>query len=245
MKMNNHSTGLRLAGASALLLILGGCASISVQPGTETAATAMPQKIYVAEFFTARGEFNVDRDGAELVTFKDGLQKILQAAQVADLTNRLVPAAPAPAHLGDRPRHAWLIAGEFTKVNQGSRFLRATIGLGLGGTKLETTVSVYDLNTPGSPPFLTFATTGGSNAEPGAITAASTDPVDLAIEVAAGGASGFFHGLTEDTKRTAREITAEVSDVMYRRGWIPESDWIKPKAYSGDDSEKASNKGVP
>ncbi len=47
--------------------------------------------------------------------------------------------------------------------------------------------------------------------------------------MAAGGAGGIAHGLTEDTARTAREITAELSDYMYRSGWISKDKWIEPK----------------
>jgi hypothetical protein len=216
-----------------LLCALAGCASISVQPGTESAVMRQPQKIYVSEFSVARGEFNVDRQDAELATFKTELQKVLQVAQVVDLNHRLVPAENAPRRLGSYPQAAWLVTGEFTKVNQGSRFLRAAFGFGLGGTKLETRVYVYDLSEPGHGPFLTFATTGGSNAEPGAITSFATDPMTLAVQIALSGASGFSHGITEDTKRTAREITAELSDVMYRRHWISKDKWIEPKKYGG------------
>ena len=70
----------------------------------------------------------------------------------------------------------WLIRGEFTRVNQGSRLLRSTIGFGAGGTKVETNVYVYDLSKSSTTPFLTFSTSGGSNAEPGAITGLATDP---------------------------------------------------------------------
>jgi hypothetical protein len=45
----------------------------------------------------------------------------------------------------------------------------------------------------------------------------------------ASGAGGIAHGLTEDTARTAREITAELSDYMYRNGWISKDKWIAPK----------------
>jgi hypothetical protein len=186
----------------------------------------------VAEFSTAHGQFNVDRDGHDLVVFKKGVQKILQAAQIADLNERLIPAAAAPRFPWDHPRHGWLIRGNFTLVNQGSRFLRAAIGFGAGGTKLETQVSVYDLSVSDRQPFLTFTTTGGSNAEPGAITSFATDPLDIVIQVALSGIGGISHGVTEDTKRTAREITAELSDVMYRRHWISKDAWIKPKQYS-------------
>ena len=44
--------------------------------------------------------------------------------------------------------------------------------------------------------------------------------------------SGVAHGLSEDTARTAREITAKFSDYMYKRGWITEDQWIKPKQQS-------------
>jgi len=117
------------------------------------------------------------------------------------------------------------VRGEFVKVQQGSRLLRSAVGFGAGGTKLETRVEVYDLAQNSTTPFLTFSTTGGSGAEPGAILAVSADPLQIAI----GGVTGAAHGLSEDTKRTAREITAEFSDYMYKRGWISEDQWIKPK----------------
>jgi hypothetical protein len=222
-------TALRLLLGAALLLVLAACASVSVQSGTETSTAEKPARIYVAPFATARAEFNVDRDGAELAEFKKDLQNILQVAQVADISNRLLAAAPEPKHPRGEPQHAWLIQGQFVLVNQGSRLLRTTIGFGAGGTKLKTRVFVYDLARPGSPAFMTFSTTGGSNAEPGAVTSFATDPLDLAVQIALSGVSGFSHGLSEDTKRTAREITAELSNYLYSRHWIPEDKWIPPK----------------
>ena len=59
----------------------------------------------------------------------------------------------------------------------------------------------------------------------------ATDPLTLVIE-AAGGAGNVAHGVSEDTARTAREITAELSDYMYQHGWIMEDEWIKPKIYT-------------
>jgi len=178
----------------------------------------------------ANGDFKVDREGAELDEFKQNLQAMMQTASVTDLSHRLITAVPAARDQGFQPENAWLIRGRFTKVNQGSRLLRGAIGFGAGGTKMETNVSVYDLNQNSNTPFLTFSTTGGSNAEPGAVTGAATDPVVLAIGVVASGAGGVAHGLTEDTARTAREITAELSDYMYRSGWISKDKWIEPKS---------------
>jgi hypothetical protein len=216
----------------ALILALASCASISVDKTARQATPQMPQKIYVADFDVANGNFKVDREGAELAEFKQSLRIMMRAGMVTDLSHRLIPAVPTTKEQGFQPENAWLIRGEFTKVNQGSRLLRGAIGFGAGGTKMETNVYVYDLNQSTNTPFLTFSTTGGSNAEPGAVTGGATDPVVSAIGMAASGAGNFAHGLTEDTARTAREITAELSDYMYRSGWISKDKWIEPKKLS-------------
>ena len=212
-------------------VVLTGCASISVQSGTAYATKQKPQVVYVEAFSTDKGEFNVDRDSTDLAAFKTDLQQMMTAGITTDLSKRLIPAAAAGTNDFAARENAWLIRGEFVKVNQGSRLLRGAIGFGAGGTKLETRVQVYDLSTGNPTPFLTFATTGGSNAEPGALPTLATDPLSLVIE-AAGGAGNVAHGVTEDTTRTAREITAELSDYMYRSHWISEDKWIPPKAYS-------------
>jgi len=224
----NHPGG-RIGILLMLAFGLAGCASISVEPHSETIIHRMPEEIYVNAFATGQGEFNVDREGAELREFKINLQQMLATAMAGDLSGRLIPASVTKQKFWDHPETAWLIRGRFVRVNQGSRLLRGAIGFGMGGTKLETRIEVYDLSGDQTQPFLVFSTTGGSNAEPGAITAIATDPLTIAVEAVAGGAGGIAHGLTEDTKRTAREITAELSDYMYRRGWIPKSEWIKPK----------------
>ncbi len=223
---------LKSTSGLALILALASCASVSVQKTAEQATLKMPQKIYVADFDVANGNFKVDREGAELIKFKQNLQAMMQTGLVTDLSHRLIPAVSTSKKQGFQPENAWLIRGEFTKVNQGSRLLRGAIGFGAGGTKVETNIYVYDLNQSTNTPFLTFSTTGGSGAEPGAITGVATDPVVVAIQVVASGAGGVAHGLTEDTARTAREVTAELSDYMYRSGWISKDKWIEPKKVS-------------
>jgi len=216
----------------ALAVILAGCASISVQPHSETSHAQKPTRIYVAEFSTRHGEFNVDREKVELRDFKTNLKSMLQMAMVTDLSKRLIPAENAPSTGNLLGHHAWLIRGEFIRVNQGSRLLRGAIGFGAGATKLETKVSVYDLDVSDEKPFLTFSTTGGSNAEPGAITGAWTDPVTAVVGVGLSGIGNIAHGVTEDTHRTAREITAVLSDYMFRHHWIDADKWIHPKQYT-------------
>jgi hypothetical protein len=211
---------------------LTGCASISVKPGTDEVTKKPPQKVYVEPFDAATGDFKVDRDGAELAVFKSDLQKMMATGISYDLTKRLIPAANAEPKAHYKAANVWVIRGQFVRVEQGSRLLRGAIGFGLGATKLVCDVQVYDLTNGPSLPFLTFTTTGGSNAEPGAITAIATDPLTIAIEAVTGGAGNVAHGLTEDSARTAREITAELSNYMYHRGWITEDKRVTPKLYS-------------
>jgi hypothetical protein len=206
-------------------LALASCASVSVEESTDSVRRKMPEMVYVKTFTTAHSDFEVDRTGRELSDFKKNLQLMLKTATVADLTDRLLPAVAETNADHFRSQNAWLVCGRFKTVKQGSRLLRSAIGFGAGGTKVETYVEVYDLAEDPGTPFLTFDTSGGSNAEPGAILAFTTDPVQLAI----GGVSGAAHGLSEDTKRTAHEITAELSDYMHTRGWISDGQWIKPK----------------
>ncbi len=114
----------------------------------------------------------------------------------------------------------WVISGQFTRVNQGSRALRVVVGLGAGGTKMETAVQVFDSAAPGHEPALAFRTTGGSGAKPGVfVGAASTGPaafVGLGLNVV----GGSQPGVTEDTRRTARMITAYLSEDLAQRGYL-------------------------
>jgi hypothetical protein len=211
----------------ALFMALGltSCASVSVEDGAQRITQTKPKMIYVLDFDTVSGDWQVDRQGNQLADLKRELQLLLQQTMCDDLSNRLIYAQAGTKADWANTQNAWLICGQFTTVNQGSRALRGTIGLGAGGTKLEAEVQVYSLSHDSGTPFLTFKTSGGSNSEPGAAFTMSTAPVTLAI----GAASGVSHGLSEDTKRTAREITAALSNYMYERGWIGKDQWIEPK----------------
>ncbi|MEI9999023.1 MAG: hypothetical protein WDO13_07570 [Verrucomicrobiota bacterium] len=49
------------------------------------------------------------------------------------------------------------------------------------------------------------------------------------IGLAIKGVAGAARGLTSDTARTSREITAEISEYMFVHQWIPKSKYIQPK----------------
>jgi hypothetical protein len=208
----------------AVIAALSGCASVSVKQGATYAVPHMPQQIYVEGFDTTQGEWNVDRQDTDLADFQQNLQNMLSTGISTDLTNKLIPASVTSSAQSLAPQNAWVIRGEFVRVNQGSRALRAIVGFGAGGTKLETVVHVYDLQAGYSGiPFMSFATTGGSGALPGAV--ASGGPIGAAVS----GVAGSAKGLTHDAERTSRMITAQISEYMYRSGWITKDQYIAPK----------------
>jgi hypothetical protein len=72
-------------------------------------------------------------------------------------------------------------------------------------------------------PFLSFNTTGGSGAEPGA----ATNPIPFSSAPTALLATRT--GITDDAHRTARMITAAVADYQVQRGWLSPDKVQKPK----------------
>ncbi len=206
-----------------------------------------PKRIYVVPFSAPAENLRADREGAELAAFQQDIAALLSEELAEQINNNLLPteiiADPSQLPRSD----AWLIVGQFDRVEQGSRALRAIFGFGLGGTKLVTTSIVYDLAPPTVVPILSIRTSGGSNAPPGAAAnltglvalgpggiagltiATGTQVVLGAGRLAVGTGIGIFPGLTADIRRTAREITATLSEFSYKKGWIPEEQTMRAK----------------
>ena len=136
--MNRLFRGLMVS--TGVVLMLTGCASISVQPGSQYATKQMPKKVYVEVFSTDKAVINADREGKELAEFKTGLQNMMMAGITEDMTERLVPAVDGRKHHPKPGENAWVVRGQFVQVNQGSRALRGIVGFGAGGTKMLTKV---------------------------------------------------------------------------------------------------------
>jgi Domain of unknown function (DUF4410) len=208
--------------AIGLLWGLVGCASVGVRNPAQAANPKLPKQIFVADFDTSKGTFHVSRSGDQLVTLQQKTANVLANYLVADLTKSVVPASRQDGSRKTRT-DAWLITGEFVRVNEGSRALRGLIGAGAGGTKMETIVRVYDLSHLSKEPVLQFETSGGSNAEPGAVLGGMFGALPNALRNAGA------RGVTDDTARTAREITAMVADYYAKNGGQPSGPSVKPK----------------
>jgi len=204
------------------LILLSSCASVSVKGEQRTAGkpAQKPAKIYVADFDTTKGVYKiVGAESKDPETFKKKIAGLLTTYTVKGVSDHVVPAQQAASTHG-LPKSGWLVTGEFVRVCTGSRLLRAGVGLGAGGSKMETRVSVIDLAGNGKP-FLTFETTGGSNAMPGLLE--SSGPGSAVISMT----TQSMMGVTDDAARTSRMIAGELNTYMVERGWLS-----KDKKYS-------------
>lgn len=224
------TAGLVLAGA---LLGLSGCASISVANIRDTGPNPperAPDEVLVLPFALNEDGLRVDRKGKDFETFRAELQTRLEEHLIKYLTKHVAPARVISPQDALPRGNYWLLSGRFARINQGSRFLRSTLGLGAGGTKMETIVVVQDLS--GSTPkrFLAFETTGGSNISQG-IGGVATLPVSgpMALTSLFNAVDGIRSGVSFDTMRTAREIAATLSDYLYLRNAISKKKHLQPK----------------
>lgn len=173
--------------------------------------------------------FRVDRNQKDLSEFITKERKALAEALVAQLSKHIAPAELL-AEGSPVPRgNYWLVRGVYDRVNQGSRALRIGVGFGAGGTKLETRVQVVDLSGREPAPFLSMLTTGGSGMAPGAWMAFTPAFVFFWPGAVANAGGASLGGLTVDRKRTAREVTAVLSEYCFENHLIPERRTRRPK----------------
>jgi hypothetical protein len=211
--------------------LLAGCASVSVgniHP-KGTPPKSLPKRIYVREFEAPPDVFHVDRNDERLKEFVKKERHLLAVDLAGQLSKYIVPAEILPEGKPLPKGNYWLLQGVYDRVDQGSRALRIGLGFGAGGTKLETRAVFSNLSTGTPSPFLSLLTTGGSGIAPGAWAAftpagAFYFPGALAN---AGGAS--LGGLSVDRNRTAREVTATLSEYCFQQHLIPERRTRRPK----------------
>ncbi len=217
---------LRFLLAGSLAAGLCSCASVSVtnvitlenQPPVR-----MPRGIFVRPFEFDEGTVRVDREGRKLDDFEKALQDNLTTELVARFRKYLAPSDGLPATAGVPAGDYWVVTGKFTRINQGSRALRSTLGFGAGGTKLDVSATVSNHASGEAKPFVLIQSTGGSNAMPGAIVGVIAWPMILS------GGEGLVAGVTADARRTSKEISAALAQYLKQRGVEVSSEAPKPK----------------
>lgn len=194
--------------------IFSGCASVSLskREWIEPAAPA-PERILVGPFTLDRGNARVGREGGGFAEFEGEFLREFSGRLAERLSKHVAPAEVLETD-GKIPKgRVWVVRGHFTRLNQGSRALRAFVGFGLGGTKTEARFEVFRAGSRGRlEKIAEFETTGGSNAEPGALFSSPFGAGPrLVTQLAAS-------GLSADARRTARMVTAAISEKLHSRG---------------------------
>jgi hypothetical protein len=227
---------LRFVVMSLLTCLLTGCASVSVKRTLSgfCSPSQLPERIYVEKFQAPPLHFQVNRKGKDLSTLIENERTQLAKDLVVRLSKHIAPAVLLEP--GEEPPtgNVWLLTGSFEMVQEGSRLLRAGIGLGLGKTKMETEVKLLYLSLQWRDPvFLTIKTTGGSGIAPGA--AAAFTPIGPFVLsnalINAGGSLGgaLGSGVSIDRRRTAREIVAAISEYSVHHDLISKKRGLHPK----------------
>lgn len=216
-----------------LALLATSCASVSVdnlRRFNTISPLNPPKEILIVPFLLPDEALRVDRKGEELKQFKTDLQSYLSSELAERLGKHIAPARILTS-TDALPRGDFLlVSGKFLTVQQGSRLLRSTVGLGAGASKMETLVSVYDLSGESSTPVLRFETTGGSNISQGiggVAMAPFTGP--MALTSLFNVLDGARSGVSFDATRTSREITATISEHLHKKGVLKNKKRLVPK----------------
>ena len=135
-------SALRGIGLALTAWLVAGCASVSVKEDAWTQERlAMPERIYVKNYEVPPDVLAVDRSGEDLEEFRRMTAENFTRELCDRISKWIAPAVPFQE--GVRPeKSAWVVEGRFLRLNQGSRLLRSVVGLGAGGTKMETSTVV-------------------------------------------------------------------------------------------------------
>jgi hypothetical protein len=214
--------------ATAALVTLTSCSSVSVYnvQKKDVRITQRPTQIFVAPFAAPLRAFQLgERTPAEKSVLRDEIVRNLAHSTAGQLRIHAARASVIRDFQQLTPG-SWLVRGEILKVDQGSRALRAVIGLGAGRTAMRTRVTVYGVTSVGLVPLIRFNTTGASGMEPGVALGVATGGVGTAVSAASAAGSllmSSLPGVSSDIDRTSYEIAAVVSVYLQNNGLLESS----------------------
>ncbi|MFZ4682744.1 MAG: DUF4410 domain-containing protein [Terrimicrobiaceae bacterium] len=222
-----HSIPSHIVLGLALTVLFTGCSSVSVtesQFPPPPSKLVTPPQIFITPFTFAPSSLRVDREGESLRTFENGVSNQMADRLAQRLTKHIAPASVLAVGGQNPATDSWIVEGEFTRINQGSRALRSIIGFGAGGTKMESTTKVFRVGPSKKREFIALIkTSGGSNAEPGALVGGVFGAGPRGILRAA------TSGVSADSRRTARTITATLSERLAADGALLPAPALRPK----------------
>jgi hypothetical protein len=231
----------RILMAAASAFLVTGCAPTSVQTTYQRDVQLQPpERILVYDFTGQASDVHLDRGiGAQLEDMtSDRTQTQMEieigrkAARILsqELIQRLSDMGmPAERAIGAPTRwgHSLVIEGQFVSIDQGNRTERVVIGLGVGGSDMQTRVQIYTTTPHGLEQLQDFATNVASGYKPGMAetmgvgAAAGTLAASTAVGAGLGVASEAFSADVEaEAKRTAKAVAERLQAYFVQQGWL-------------------------
>jgi hypothetical protein len=222
-------------------LALPACAPTSVQATYQrNAPVPRPERVLVYDFTGSADEVHLDRGvGAQLEDMTSSQTQTQQQLEIGraaarTLSQELVQhlndmGLPAQRAFGAPTRwgNALVIEGQFVSIDQGNRTERLVIGLGAGGSDMQTKVQVYTTTPSGLEPVQDFATNVASGYKPGMAetmgvgAAAGTLATSAAVGAGLGiGSEAWSADVTAEAKRTAKAVAERIQTYCVEQGWF-------------------------
>lgn len=253
--VNGFSRSAATAAYASFVFLLVGCAAATITP-QETApapgAIQRPDKIVVYDFAVSAADVTENQGilqkAYRAVADKDEAQREAEKlatgrAAAQELSKDLVKQLQELGFNVDNPprgtpagANALVIDGQFLSADEGNRARRLIIGFGAGASKLVTQVTVSQVPESGAAnQLLSFKTAADSGKMPGAAVtmgagaAAQGAAAATAVTAATGAAKVYSSMLSTLVDKTAKQITAYLSQYFASQGWISSDQAQKAK----------------
>jgi hypothetical protein len=255
MKIFQVSTTQRVLHRASFLLtiVIAGCAGASVAPGVSNmpATNARPTTVYVYDFAATSAEVtlnqgffqktyaNMTDENAEQaqVALADETAQALSYQLVAEIQAMGLYAIRLPRGTPATGSNILVVDGQFTDIDQGNKLRRMVIGLGMGQSKLDANVQVYQIVNSVSTQIMDFNTHADSGSmpgaaimgAPGAAVGGAAMVASVGVNVAAGGVKNYTSATGIMAKRSADQAANYMSSYFAQQGWISAADVQKAK----------------
>ena len=233
---------LKLSGTGLFLLLMAGCASTNVQETYEVANTGMPTPNPVLIYNFAVSPDDVQQNASIFAKIERNIENNSQTAeeiqlgrQVSDalateLTQKIQAMGLYPVRADQSLQPApgsILITGYFVDIDEGNRLQRNVIGLGMGKSYLDSKVRVLAPSPSGYKELIAFDAHADSGEMPGAAVmgpagaaAGAGAAAVIATNAVAGGVKSYRSASTQEAKKMADKIAAQLAQYFAQQGWI-------------------------
>lgn len=236
--------GIFRRGCSLFALAIIGCAGAQVTQQNEAApiTNTPPSAVFIYPFAVDASDVTLNqgfiqqayRNMSSENEAAEQLQLAHQTAQniciqvAANLTQKGITTTCLQRGVAPTGSNVLVMDGEFTNISEGNRLRRMVIGLGVGASKVDAVVQVYQKTDAGSRQVMEFATNADSGYMPGAgitgpagaAAGGATAAASLGLNVAAGGVKSVTSSTGYLVDKTVDQVVNLVVAYYSRQGWM-------------------------